>query len=147
MTPTPDRKEHTLTDTLTVRAVQPSALRRLYQLTSAVWTIYAISLALSIHGTTLLNFAQPGRIILSVLAVLVGLGMLVRAFVPGRPEWTRWTLPMIGGTSVAAFALLLFAADFAGGYTPGRVGFALLVLTPGGIAYVHYLGEKVVAPR
>jgi hypothetical protein len=56
-------------------------------------------------------------------------------------------LPLIGGISVATFTLLLFASDFAGGFTAIRVGFSLLVLTPGGIAYIHYLGEKMVAPR
>lgn len=133
-------------DSQTITAA-PHQLRRLYQYTSIVWTVYAAALALVIYGSTLLAFAQPARSVLATLATLVGIGMIVRAFIPGRPEWTRWTLPLIVGTSVATFALLLFASDFAGGFTPVRVGFSLLVLTPGGIAYVHYLGEKVVAPR
>jgi hypothetical protein len=125
----------------------PRPLRRIYQCTSIIWTAYATALTLAIYGSTLLAFAQPARGVLATLTMLVGIGMLVRAIVPGRPEWTRWTLPLIGGTSVATFTLLLFASDFAGGFTAGRIGYSLLVLTPGGIAYVHYLGEKVVAPR
>lgn len=125
----------------------PRPLRRLYQWMSILWAIYATALALAIYGSTLLAFAQPGRGVLATLATLVGIGMLVRAVVPGRPEWTRWTLPLILGTSVATFSLLLFASDMAGGFTAIRVGFSLLVLTPAGFAYVHYLGEKVVAPR
>lgn len=125
----------------------PRPLRRLYQWTSIIWAIYATALALTIYGSTLLAFAQPARGVLAALATVVGLGMVVRAVVPGRPEWTRWTLPLILGTSVATFSLLLFAADIAGGFTPIRVGLSLLVLTPAGFSYVHYLGEKVVAPR
>ena len=122
-------------------------MRRLYQYASILWTIYAASLSLVTYGSKLLAFAEPGRLVLATLAALVSLGMLVRALVPGRPEWTRWTLPLVGGTSVATFVLLLFASEVAGGFTTGRVGFALLVLTPGALAYAHYIGEKVVAPR
>lgn len=125
----------------------PRPLRRLYQWTSIIWALYATALALTIYGTTLLTFAQPARGVLATLAAVVGLGMVVRAVVPGRPEWTRWTLPLILGTSVATFSLLLFAADIAGGFTPIRVGLSLLILTPAAFSYVHYLGEKVVAPR
>jgi hypothetical protein len=125
----------------------PTNLRPLYQLTSAIWTIYAAGLALATHGSSLLAFAVPGKAILTTLATLVAIGMIVRAVVPGRPEWTRWTLPLVAGTSVATFTLLLFAADFAGGMTTSRLGFALLILTPAAFAYAHYIGEKVVAPR
>lgn len=136
-----------MTHTSPTTTEMPVPLRRIYQYTSIVWTVYATALALAIYGSTLLAFAQPARGVLATLAALVGIGMLVRAIAPGRPEWTRWALPLISGTSVATFTLLLFASDFAGGFTAGRIGFSLLVLTPGGIAYVHYLGEKVVAPR
>jgi hypothetical protein len=138
-----ERRRH-LTRQLTELSVP---LKRLYQLTSAVWVIYAAGLSLATYGSTLLRFAQPGRWVLGSLAAVVGLGMMLRAFVPGRPEWTRWLLPLMGGTSVATFVLLLFATNFAGGPTPARIGFAVLVLTPGAMAYAHYLGEKVVAPR
>lgn len=123
------------------------SMRRVYQLSSLVWTVYSAALALAVYGSVLLKFAEPGRLVLTTLAAIVSIGMVIRAFAPNRPEWTRWTLPVIGGTSVATFTLLLFASDFAGGFTPARVGFSLLVLTPGGIAYVHYVGEKVMAPR
>lgn len=61
---------------VTTHAEPPKKPRRLYQLIFLVWTIYA----------------------LSALARLLGLGIIARAIVPGRPEWTRWTLPLIGGT-------------------------------------------------
>lgn len=125
----------------------PAPLRRLYRTTSVVWTAYAVALALTTHGSVLLRAAEPGRFVLTALASIVALAMVVRAIAPGRPEWTRWTLPLMCGTSVAAFTLLLFAADSAGGFTSGRAGFSLLVLTPGVIAYVHYLGEKAVTGR
>lgn len=125
----------------------PLPLRRLYRITSVVWTVYAAALALVTHGSVLLQAADPGRHVLTVLAGLAAVAMAVRTVYPGRPEWTRWTLPMMSGTSVAAFTLLLFAVDSAGGFTAGRIGFSLLVLTPGGIAYIHYLGEKAVVGR
>jgi len=125
----------------------PKNLRPLYQVTSIVWTFYAVGLALTTLGAPLLRFAVPGRIVLTVLALIVAIGMVLRAVVPGRPEWTRWTLPLVAGVSVTTFSLLLFAANFAGGLTTSRVGFAALILTPAAFACVHYLGEKVVAPR
>lgn len=140
-------EEDTLTIPRTVRAALPNNLRRLYQLTSVVWALYAAGLALAAHGTVLLDFAEPGRLVLTALGVVVALGMITRSIVPGRPEWTRWTLPLVAGTSVATFSLLLFGSDFAGGLTASRLGFALLILVPAGFAYVHYLGERLVAPR
>lgn len=131
----------------TERAELSLPLRRLYRLTSVVWAIYAAAMALLIQDAALLDFATPARVILSGLAALVSIGMIVRMIVPGRPEWTRWTLPTIAATSVATFVLLLFASQFAGGFTVARIGLSLLVLTPAGIAYAHYLGEKVVALR
>ncbi len=125
----------------------PVPLRRIYRFTSVVWAIYAAAMALLIHDVTLFNFAEPARIVLSGLSALVSLTMMARMIVPGRPEWTRWTLPLIAATSVATFVLLLFAFNVAGGYTLARIGLALLVITPAGIAYAHYLGEKVVSPR
>lgn len=131
-----------------IRAQLPVNLRRLYQLTSVIWMIYGLGLSLTAYGSTLFRFAEPGRITLTVLAALVAVGMGLRAVVPGRPEWTRWTLPLIGGTSVATFCLTLFAANIvSGGYTVARIGFSLLVLTPAAFAYAHYAGERVVAPR
>jgi hypothetical protein len=114
---------------------------------SVVWAVYAAAMALLVHDAALLDFATPARIVLSGASALVSVGMIVRMFAPGRPEWTRWTLLLIGATSVATFVLLLFAAEFAGGFTLARIGLALLVLAPSGIAYTHYLGEKVVALR
>lgn len=122
-------------------------LARLYRITSALWLVYALGLVGVAHGSTLLRFAEPGRYLLAVLGLLVVVAMLLRVLAPGRPEWTRWTLPMIVGLSVTTFALSLFGAETLGGFTTGRVGLSLLMLTPSGFAYVHYLGEKVVAPR
>jgi hypothetical protein len=126
----------------------PVELRRLYVLTSLVWMTYATALSFTAYGSALLRFAEPGRLVLTALAAIVAIAMAVRALVPGRPEWTRWTLPLIGGTSVSTFCLTLFAVNYDSiGYTPARVGYALLILVPALFAFAHYSGEKVVAPR
>lgn len=124
------------------------ALRRVYQLSSLVWLLVAFGLGLSALGSSLLRALDPAREIMVVLSVLAGSGMLIRMLAPSRPEWTRWTLPLVGFISVCTFMLTLFAVEFVnGGYTSARVGFALLVLTPAMFAYTHWIGEKVVSLR
>lgn len=125
----------------------PPTLRKLYRITSLIWAVYAVGLALWAHGSVLLRFADLMRPLITVLAVLVAVAMVLRAVVPGRPEWTRWTLPLIIGASVSTFTLTLFGIEIAGDLTSARAGMALLALMPAAFAHVHYMGEKVVAPR
>lgn len=122
-------------------------LRRLYRITSVLWTLYALGLANAAYGSVLLGAADPGRTVVAAMAALVAVGMLVRAVLPDRPKWTQWTLPLMAGTSVAAFLLTLFAIDATGGLSNARAGFALLILVPGAFAFVHYVGERVVVSR
>lgn len=143
--PSPNPGRETVVLTKPVELSLP--LRRIYRLTSVVWAVYAAALALLIHDAALLDYATIARFVLSGAAAIVSIVMIVRMIVPWRPEWTRWSLPLIAATSIATFVLLLFAYHFAGGFTVARVGLALLVITPAGIAYAHYLGEKVVSPR
>lgn len=124
------------------------AIRRVYQLSSLVWIMVAFALGLSALGSTLLRALDPAREIVVLLSLLAGIGMLVRMLAPTHPQWTRWTLPLVGFISVSTFMLTLFAVEFVnGGYTSARVGFALLVLTPAAFAYVSWIGEKVVSLR
>jgi uncharacterized membrane protein YhhN len=123
------------------------SLRRLYRVTSLVWVLVAAGLCLSTWGSVLLSVLAPMRAVVSVLAALMALGMLVRAFVPGKPQWTRWTLPLMGSTSVATFFLALFASNIDGGYTISRIGYSLLLLSPALFAYTFWVGERVVVGR
>lgn len=125
--------------------IPPRRLDAIYRAISVLWAIYAVALALSVYGSSLLAFADPGRYIVSGAAVLIGLGMLVRLVAPRRPEWTAWTLPLMGTCGVTAFVLAQFGTDYSGGPTFARVGYGLLLLVPALIAYVHWIAEKAVA--
>ncbi len=123
----------------------PARMRLLVRVTSAVWVLATAGLGLSVMGSQLLSFAQPGRYVLAAAAVLAGLAMLTRIVVPDHPGGTRWALPLIGIVSVSACLLTLFASEMsATGYTTVRVGYAILLLVPALFAYLHWVGERMV---
>lgn len=127
-----------------VSGAPPIPINGIYRLISAVWALYALGLSMSVYGSPLLAYADPGRYVVTALAVLTTLGMLVRMIVPGRPQWTRWTLPVIGSIGVASFVLAQFGAEYLGGLTWARTGYSVLVLMPALIAYVHWVAERLV---
>lgn len=122
-------------------------LEPLYRLFSALWLIYAVGIGACAWGSQLISYADPGRYVLTGGAVLVALGMALRLVAPGRPQWTRWSLPVIGGLGVAMFVLVQFGVDLAGGFTVARVGYSLVILVPALTSYVHWVAERVVMPR
>lgn len=126
--------------------IPPRRLDAIYRVTSVLWAVYAAALAMSVYGSVLIAYADPGRYVVSAASVLIGLGMLVRLIAP-RSRWTGWTLPLMGTVGVTAFVLSQFGADMAGGFTPARTGYGLLLLVPALIAYVHWIAERVVAHR
>lgn len=130
-----------------VSGAPPIPLNGIYRALSAIWALYAAGMAMSVYGSQLLAFADPGRYIVAGLAALTTIGMLLRMVVPGKPEWTRWTLPVIGSVGVAAFTLAQFGADYLGGLTWARTGYSLLLLTPALIAYAHWVAERLVLRR
>lgn len=115
-----------------------------YRLSALIWLCYSVALVLTACGSQLLWWAEPFRMTLLVLASVSAVAMGVRAVAPAHPEWTRWTLPLMGCLSTSTFTLTLFAADMAGGFTQARVAYSLLMLTPALTAYLHWIGEKVV---
>lgn len=115
-----------------------------YRLSSLIWFCYSVALVLTACGSQLLWWAEPFRMTLLVLSGVTATAMAVRALAPDHPEWTRWTLPLMGCLSTSTFTLTLFAADMAGGFTAARVAYSLLLLTPALTAYLHWIGEKVV---
>lgn len=117
----------------------------LYRWTSVLWIITASSLGTYAYGTSLLAHAPQLRLIVPMLALLVAVVMLVRVFVPYRPSWTRWTLPLMGAVSVCTFLLSLFGAEGLG-LTAARVGVVGLTLVPALFAYTHWVGESLVGP-
>lgn len=127
-----------------VSGAPPIPMNGIYRLVSAVWAVYALGLSMSVYGSQLLAYADPGRYVVTTLAVLTTIGMIVRLIVPGRPQWTRWTLPVIGAVGVASFVLVQFGTEYMGGHTWARTGYSLLVLMPALIAYVHWIAERLV---
>lgn len=115
----------------------------LYRWTSVLWVVAAVSLGIYAHGTTLLANAPLLRLVVPVLALVVAVAMLVRVFVPYRPRWTRWTLPLMGAVSVCTFLLSLFGAEGLG-LTSARIGVVGLTLVPALFAYTHWVGETLV---
>lgn len=120
-------------------------MRLLVRATSTVWILVTVGLGLLMMGSQLLSFAQPGRYALAAAAGLAGLAMLTRFVVPDHAGKTRWALPLIGVVSVSACLLTLFASEMSStGFTPARVGYAILLLTPALFAYLHWVGERVM---
>lgn len=121
-------------------------LAPMYRLSAFIWLLYSVALLLISIGSQLLAFAEPFRLVMTLATSLVCAALLVRAFVPGRPWWTRWALLVLGGVSVSTFTLTLFASDMAdGGFTLARIAYALLLLIPALGVYVSWVGERVVA--
>lgn len=116
----------------------------LYRFTSVVWSIAAVALGLYAHGSALMANAPQLRLVLPVLAAGVALVMLVRVFVPSRARWGRWTLPLMGALSLCTCMLSVFGAQGLG-YTPARIGVVGLTLVVGLFAYMHWIGEALVA--
>jgi hypothetical protein len=125
----------------------PPRYKALYRVSSIIWTAYAVGIGLAAHGSQILAFADPGRHIILGLAILAAVAMLIRLLVPGRPEWTRWALPLMGMAGVSSSLLAVFANEIMGGFTAARVAYFLLLLVPGLMAYLHWLGERAVSPR
>lgn len=116
----------------------------LYRWTSVLWLVTASSLGTYAYGTTLLAHAPQLRLAVPALAFVVAIAMLVRVFVPYRPDWTRWTLPLMGALSMCTCLLSFFGAEGLG-LTAARVGVVGLTLVPALFAYTHWVGEAVVS--
>lgn len=114
----------------------------LYRWTSTLWIVAAGSLGTYAHGTTLLRDAHVLRVVVPSLALVVVVAMVLRLLVPYHPEWTRWTLPLMGALSVCTTMLSLFGAEGLG-YTWARVGVVGLCAVPALFAYTHWVGEAV----
>jgi len=120
-------------------------VRLLMRVTSAVWLVVISGLGLSVTGSQLLSFAQPGRYLLAGATVAAAVAMLARIAAPDRAGATRWGLLLIGFVSISAFLLALFASELSVvGFTVARVGYAILLLTPALFSYLHWIGERVV---
>lgn len=115
----------------------------LYRWTSILWLVTASSLGIYAYDTTLLLHAPQLRLVVPALAVVVALAMLVRLLVPYHPQWTRWTLPLMGALSVCTCLLSFFGAEGLG-LTAARVGVVGLTLVPALFAYTHWVGESLV---
>lgn len=115
----------------------------LYRWTSVLWVVAAASLGSYAYGTTLLSNAPQLRLVVTALAFLIAVVMLVRVFTPYRPDWTRWTLPLMGGLSMCTCLLSFFGAEGLG-FTPARLGVIGLTAVPAMFAYTHWVGEAVV---
>lgn len=119
-------------------------LSPLYRMAAAVWLLYSVALLLVTLGSPLLAFAEPFRAVAVTLTSVTSVAMAVRLVSPGRPQWTRWTMPLIGTVAMSIFTLTLFASEMAGGITTSRAGFALLLLIPALGAYVSWISERTV---
>ncbi len=126
--------------------VSPARMAVLYRYTSLLWMVASASLGGYAYGSALLAHATVLRMVVPVLAAVVFLAMTLRLVTPGRPQWTRWTLPLMGGLSVCVFILALFGVESLG-FTPVRLGAAGLTLSPALVAYLHWIGERMVGPR
>jgi hypothetical protein len=115
-----------------------------YRLSSLIWFCYSVALVLTAIGSQLLFWAETFRLVLLVFSTVTAIAMAVRVVAPAHPEWTRWTLPLMGCLSTSTFTLTLFAADMAGGFTAARLAYSLLLLTPALTAYLHWIGERLV---
>lgn len=122
------------------------ALNGIYRLSAVIWMISAASLGGYAYGSVLLADAGPLRLVVPALASLVFLAMLLRLLAPGRPAWSRWALPLLGGLSVCTTTLTAFGVEEAG-ITAVRLAVIGLTFVPGLIAYAHWVGESLVQPR
>lgn len=116
-----------------------------YRWTSVLWLMYAASLGAFASGSALLE-RTPVRYVVTTLAVLAALAMLLRLFVPWHPEWTRWSLPLIGALSLSTAVHAAFGVEGLG-FTLARVAVVGLTLVPGLMAYVHWIGLSAVESR
>lgn len=116
----------------------------LYRVMSVLWIVTAASLGIYAYGTTLLADAPQVRMAVSTLTFVVVVAMLVRLFAPYHPQWTRWTLPLMGMLSVCTCILSFFGAEGLG-LTASRVGVVGLTLVPALFAYTHWIGEGLVS--
>lgn len=114
----------------------------LYRWTSLIWIFAAVALGLYAHDTTLLRDAGALRVAVPVLALVVALAMAVRLFVPYHPEWTRWTLLLMGTLSVCTTILSVFGAEGLG-YTWARLGVIGMCGGYALFAYTHWVGESL----
>ena len=121
-----------------------SGMAALYRVMSVLWIVTAASLGVYAHGTTLLADAPQLRLAVPLLATVVIVAMLVRLFAPYHPQWTRWTLPLMGTLSVCTCILSFFCAEGLG-LTAARVGVVGLTLVPALFAYTHWVGEALVS--
>lgn len=141
---TSDSEPSPMSDSKLVFSADDRSMKVVYRLASAIWLLYSLALLLTAAGSQLLAFAEPFRFTAVTLTSITAVAMTVRLFSPGRPQWTRWTMPLIGTVAMSTFTLTLFASEMTGGITPARAGFALLLLIPALGAYVSWLSERAV---
>lgn len=129
-----------------LEGLHPKGIAALYRYTSALWMLTSASLGGYVYGSVLVANATVLRLVVPALAAVVFVAMAFRLFTPGRPQWTRWTLPLMGTLSVCVFIMALFGIESLG-WTPVRLGAAGLTLAPALVAYLHWIGERMVSPR
>lgn len=121
-------------------------LNVLYRYTACIWMLASAALGAFAYGSTLTADAGPWRAVVPSLAAVVFLAMLLRLITPGRPEWSRWSLLLMGGLSVCTGILSFWGAEGLG-FTAVRMAVIGLTLFPAAIAYMHWIGERMVSRR